>query len=78
MATKKQDDAVRAIDNLLHNLNRPKFIPREDIVYFYNEIETNYNSNIDSIETILFEEIKDEEKFDKLKKISNLLEINIF
>ena len=78
MATEKQNDAVKAIDSLLYNLNRPRFIPRKDIINFYNMAETNYDNNLDNVEAILFEEIADEEKLGKLKKISDLLEINIF
>lgn len=74
----KQDEAVKAIDALLHNLNKPKFIPRKDIINFYNKVETNYDTNIESLEHILFDEINNENKFEELKKISDLLEINIF
>lgn len=76
--SKKQDDAVRALDDMLHGLNKPKIVPYKDIVFFYEKLEEVYDDNLDELEAILFEEAASEEKFGKLKKISELLELNIF
>lgn len=78
MSKNKQEDAIRALDDMLKNLKRPKLIPYQDIINFYEQIEEFYDSRMEEVEAILFEEIDNEEKFDKLKKISELLEINIF
>jgi hypothetical protein len=76
--SKKQDRAVKAIDEMLHNLKKPKLVPYKDIIKFYENMEENYDDRLDEIEELLFEEIDDEDKFEQLKKISELLEINIF
>ena len=76
--SRKQDDAVKAIDQMLHNLKKPKLIPYKDIINFYEHLEENYDDKLDEVEALLFEEINDEKKFEELKKISELLEMNIF
>jgi len=74
----KQDKAIRAIDNMLQGLNKPKVISYKDMMSFYQKLEENYDNYMEDLEQILSEEITDEVKFAKLKKISELLEINIF
>lgn len=76
--SKKQDDAIKAIDSMLQNLKKPKLIPYKDIIFFYEQLEKRYDDKMEDFEQILFDEISDEEKFEKLKKISELLEANIF
>ncbi len=76
--SKKQDNAVKAIDNMLHNLKKPKPIPYKDIVVFYQTLEEKYDKDIETLEKFLEADIEDEQKFAELKKISDLLEINIF
>ena len=74
----KQERAIKAIDSMLQNLNKPKIISYKDMVMFYQKLEENYDDNIHELEEILFQEVDDEIKFKQLKKISELLEINIF
>ena len=76
--SKKQTNAMKAIDEMIHNLKKPRLVPPENVVAFYNKLEEMYDDRVEEIETILLEEIEDEGKFDRLKKISELLEINIF
>jgi len=78
MKENKQEKAIKAIDEMLHNLNKPKIVSYKDIAKFYEKLEEVYDDKIDEIEEILFQEISDEKKFNELKKISKLLEINIF
>lgn len=74
----KQEKAIKAIDEMLRNLNKPKAVSYKDIASFYKKIEEMYDGKLEELEEILFEEISDKQKFEKLKKISELLEINIF
>ncbi len=74
----KQELAIKAIDNMLQNLKRPKVISYKDMISFYQKLEENYDDCMDELEQILSDEIDDEVKFAQLKKISELLEINIF
>jgi len=78
MNDNKQDKAIKAIDEMLHNLNKPKTISYKDIASFYKNVEELYDTKLEELEEILFQNISDKEKFEKLKKISELLEINIF
>ncbi len=78
MAESKQEQAIKAIDSMLQNLKKPKLIAYKDMVSFYQKLEENYDDYLDELEILLSEEITDEEKFKQLKKISNLLEMNIF
>jgi hypothetical protein len=76
--SKKQDDAINALDAMLHNLKKPKMIPYKEVVIFYQKLEEIYDDKLEELEKILMLEIDDEEKFEQLKKISELLEVNIF
>lgn len=78
MTNNKQDDAIKALDEMLHNLKKPKFVPSKDIIKFYENVEEVYDNSIEILEEILLQDIDDEEKFQELKKISELLELNIF
>lgn len=78
MSSDKQREAIQAIDEMLKHLKKPRSIETKDIIEFYKAIEEKYDDNIQEIERIIFDEIEDEEKFDKLKKISKLLNINMF
>jgi len=69
----KQDKAIKAIDEMLQGLNKPKVISYKEIGLFYKKLEEIYDDKLEELEKILFEE-----EIDKLKKISELLEINIF
>lgn len=74
----KQRNAMHAIDDMLKNLHKPKIIKTKEIRQFYASLEEHYDEKIEEIEEVLYQNISDEEKFERLKKISNLLEINIF
>lgn len=78
MDDNKQEKAIKAIDEMLHNLNKPKTVSYKDIASFYKKVEELYDLKLEELEEILFQEMSDKEKFEKLKKISELLEINIF
>lgn len=78
MSESKQEQAIKAIDSMLQNLKKPKLIAYKDIVSFYQKLEENYDDYVDEMELFLSQEVTDEEKFKQLKKISNLLEMNIF
>lgn len=78
MNDNKQEKAIKAIDEMLHNLNKPKAVSYKDIVSFYKKVEESYDDKLKELEEILFDEISDKQKFEKLRKISELLEINIF
>jgi hypothetical protein len=74
----KKQQAIKKIDELLKNLHKTKYIQTSEIKEFYAKIEENYDDAIEEIEMLLEEEIEDEHKFQKLKRISELLEVNIF
>lgn len=76
--SKKQDAAVQALDSMLNNFKKPKPIEYKDIILFYNALQEIYDNELELIEEALFEEIDDEAKFKELKKLSDLMEVNIF
>lgn len=78
MSNHNQESAVRAIDEMLKHLKKPKVIETKDVMKFYQVIETEYDEKIEELQQLIYSDIEDEEKFERLKKVSELLEINIF
>ena len=78
MSEDKQETAIKAIDEIIQNLQKPKAtISYKDIVFFYKAIEETYDERIGVLESALETMVEDEEQIEKLKKISQLLNSNI-